>query len=168
MTMPWERLADEPDDAFKQFTYYLHMAPPRRVLGVLHGPTVSKAGWAQTWSWYSRAKAWDDHLAKVAAEEAEETIKESVRAVTQHHMRILQGLREVLEREAGKWLEESRTASGQTLLKPREIMKLTDVVVKLDRLVREQSTENIDVPTDLSSLSLEDLRTMQDIQKKLT
>ena len=54
------------------------------------------------------------------------------------------------------------------MLKPRELIRLTDVVVKLDRLVREQSTENIDVPADLSTLSLEDLRIMQDIQKKLT
>jgi len=167
--VPWERQPGEPDICFTQFRYYRDMPLPRKILGVRDGSTADKWEWSSKWSWVSRATAYDDHISTLAIKEREETVKQQARDIGAEHMKILHGLREVLERETGKWMARLRTSENSTepTMKPNELLKLADTVIKLERLVQGETTENIGAPkTDLSALSPEELSQLLALYKK--
>lgn len=51
-------------------------------------------------------------------------------------------------------------------MQPQQIAKMLDIVVKLDRLVNGESTENTQQSFDLSGLSLEEIRLLGNIMEK--
>lgn len=165
--LPWERQEGEPDDAFNNFRYYRDMPMPRKVLGVMHGSTTDKWEWSSKWSWISRAKQYDDHISNLAIQEREETVRMAARDIQVEHLMILHGMRELLMREAGKWLRRSRETEGMSELRINELVKLTESVVKLERLALGETTENTQpVTRDLSKLSVEELYQLQELTEK--
>lgn len=165
--LPWERQPGEPDDCFNAFRYYRDMPMPRQALRA--SPMVGTNTlwqWCNKWSWIARASQYDDHISDLAIAEREALVKQSARDIQVQHMGILQGARELLEREVAKYLAISREAKGPSLLKPAELSKLLDSVVKLDRLVRGETTENVAPTEDLSNLSVDDLRVMRELKQK--
>lgn len=170
MTQAWERQDGESDDAFKAFTNYRDMPRPRRVLSAMYGiPSATLSEWSTTHAWGSRVTQFDDYLSAVAVGEQESLIRQGVEEIVGQHLALLQNLREFTARETGKWLEVSRSLAGPSLVKVGELVKLGEMVVKLDRLVHEQSTENIQESfDDLSALTPEELRTLLELQRKAT
>jgi hypothetical protein len=63
----------------------------------------------------------------------------------------------------------SRQSDMHGLLRPGEIARLTEVAIKFDRLLRGESTENVATAAsvDLSGLSLDELRALSEIQRKI-
>lgn len=132
-------------------------------------PSATLSEWSTTHAWGSRVTQFDDYLSAVAVGEQESLIRQGVEEIVGQHLALLQNLREFTARETGKWLEVSRSLAGPSLVKVGELVKLGEMVVKLDRLVHEQSTENIQESfDDLSALTPEELRTLLELQRKAT
>lgn len=81
---------------------------------------------------------------------------------------LLSDMLNMVRLESAKWLEAAKQFKGPSILKPGELAKLADTVIKLDRLVKGESTVNIaSEHHDLSELSLDELRTLQALTQKV-
>lgn len=59
-----------------------------------------------------------------------------------------------------------RTGDEVTIMQPAQVAKFMDVVIKLERLVNGESTENTSSSIDLSGLSVEEIRALNGILEK--
>jgi hypothetical protein len=100
-------------------------------------------------------------------EEREKIYRRSAREIAIDHMVLLASVRELTTKEFGKLVESSRNSEMPGLVKPNTLVRMAEVVVKLDRLVRGETTENVGTTDmDLSQLSPEELRTMHELMTK--
>lgn len=80
MSVPWDRMKGESEEAYRAFVAYRDLGvdrtleAARQVLKKNSGYIRVIGGWSGRWSWVERARAWDSHLQaerdKVAAAEA--------------------------------------------------------------------------------------------------
>jgi hypothetical protein len=104
---------------------------------------------------------------EILVTEREALLKDSTRTAMAEHVSLLNDSRQVAAQELAKLLEYSSSTPAGGILKPNELIKLIDATIKLDRLVRGESTEIVEERTDLSKLSIEDLRKLKEIKEKL-
>lgn len=172
---PWERQPRETDAAWQLFLAYREIAYP-------HGPgagfvprdlaTFCKAGgWdlrdmrriAESHDWNNRTALYDRMIDAHKVEAAVATLPE----VIEDHKRVLGNLRRLVACELEKWLQLCLT-SPEPQVKIRELQKLLDVGVKLDRLTYGESTEilKIEGEWDLSGATLEELEALRGMAQK--
>ncbi len=158
---PWERQPYDTEDSWPIFLAYRDQTPPRRgVLSMLqtrrHDP-IKIARWAREHFWRERAAEFDRHLDEIRIRTREAALAQSSQEVAAEHMAILSRLRDVATQEAEKLLATVRESDGE-VLRTRDLIRLVEGVTKLDRLVRGESTERVDVEgPDLGGVSDEDL-----------
>jgi hypothetical protein len=166
---PWGPCAGEPEDAFAAFVQFRDMRPPRKVVRPGSGqtaPTSQLYRWFTQWDWKGRAAAYDVHIDVIVREEREAAIAEAARSVQAEHMFLLADLRSVVSVETSKLLALAKVG-GFATVKPSELARLADTVIKNDRLVRGETTEKVDTGFDLSKLSVEELRLLNAVDAKL-
>lgn len=166
---PWERQANESEEAWLSFRAYRDMHPSERLIkraGVHRVTTLSK--WYRDHNWDDRVKAYDAHFDKLSVEERERIYARAAKEIATDHMMILADMREFLFGEWRKYVEASRSTEMHGLAKPETLVRMAETVVKLDRLVRGESTENVNTKTeiDTSKLSLDELRTLEGLLSK--
>lgn len=163
---PWERLPDEPDEAWEAFASYRDQDPPRQARH-LTIPMAQRIQWYQKYRWGDRCAILDDHLRTVVQNEKGKFLRETVQEIGAKHMMLLSDARALAKREVEKLLESSK-ARELEVMKPNDLTRLVSEVVKLDRLVRGETTSN-DAQTelDLSDLSTEELRQWQALAAKV-
>lgn len=161
----WERQADEPDDAFRAFVYFRDMSLPRKVDA--YGPfsVAQMFRWHKEWAWPIRARAYDNHLSAFAVACKKEEIAKSSKTIADEHIAILSDLRGMLQFEVAKLVEQSTSSAGNTIMRHGDMVKMLDTVVKLDRLVRGESTEKVET-VDLSHMTDEELEAFNELSKK--
>lgn len=165
--LPWDRQTDEPDDAFKAFVNYREMPMPRRVLSASSMATTRELWeWSSRFLWASRVKQYDDHLSGLAIAERESLVKQGAHEVYEQQLIILAELRQLVQREGLKWLDYSRSMQGPSILKAADFRNLVETTIKLDRLVRGESTENLASGGDMSKLTPDELWKLRELQKK--
>ena len=160
--LPWEIQHGEPDEAFRQFVFFREMPAPRKLGG--YGLAERYELW-RTWNWSARVAAYDEYLSDIAVREAEEALKMGAKQLAAEHMKELHKAREIFGRELNKMLEQSRKA-GNTFMKPADVIRLGEFVVKNERLVTGEATERTEVHQDLSNLTDEDLAALEEIARK--
>jgi hypothetical protein len=148
MTTPaaWERQNYESEDAWRAFQTYRDASPRRRSI-VLDGRAVSPIlieHWISAHFWKERCLEYDRYMDRGRVDEIEAAYRETAREVTARHMQTLSDLRNVAAIEAAKLLERVKASSFEAM-KPRDLVRLADVTFKLERLVRGESTENVNV-----------------------
>lgn len=165
----WTRRKNEDEAAWKAFVSYREQRSPRRTQYVtVDGMQVSPgdiATWAKKYDWLTRAADYDAHLDTVFLAEREAALKIGAQTAAAEHLQILASMREVLGREMAKWNAASRDA-GVTVMKPGELQKYAETVVKLERLVRGQSTETVETVYDFSKLTTEEIKTLLELTEK--
>lgn len=169
VTDPWERQASETEEAWLAFRAYREMIPQER--RIKHAatkaiPTLSK--WYRDHSWEERCKAYDAKFDKIDVEERERMYRRKAKEIAIDHMSMLSNARELVQRELTKLLETSRQSEMHGLIKPRELQGLFEMVIKLDRLVRGETTENVGTTIDYSGLNPDELETLEKLLTKAT
>ncbi len=158
----WEKQQGEPDSAFQAFAEYRDQRAPRR----LRQPMAQMSAWYREYSWPERVALWDMHLDDIRRAEKEALVKQDARAVAIEHMSMGKDLRDLFMLECGKFLKACQESEMPMVTKVSDITKLADMAVKIDRLIRDQATERVENTSDLSTLSLEDLKTLRSIVAK--
>ena len=167
---PWDRQPFDSDETFRWFVAYRDAVPPRQ-LGRLFVPGTVKPTLQQLLDWYNdgawrdRAAAWDQHLDTLRQAEREDMVGKDARAASAHDAELLGEVRALVNRELDK-LNRTSSESEAEVLKPAELNKLIENVVKLGRLTRGEATEHVATDIDLSALPLEELRKLQEIKRK--
>lgn len=164
----WERMVSEPEDAWRAFKAFRDARPPRKQRSVVGFGTMIICQWYNEYKWPERADAFDRHMEHITLLEREAQLKQSAKDVSAEHMAMLQSARHLAQKELDKLLAVANDSNTDApLLRPTDVIKLSEMVIKLDRLVRGESTEAPDVRTDLSKLSTEELRQFLELRKKL-
>ncbi len=166
---PWERQDAESEEAWLAFRAYRDMIPEERRIthaAARSTPTLSK--WYRDHSWEERCRGFDAKFDAINVEERERMYRRKAKEIAIDHMCMLADARELVKRELTKLLETSRESKMHGLIKPRELQGLFDMVVKLDRLVRGETTENIGTTLDYSGLSPDELDTLNVLLEKAT
>lgn len=167
---PWERQPYDSDESWSVFVEYRDQNPPRRGLQVfVKGRAVSPikvATWMREHYWAERVAEYDRHLDGIRLREREAFLRQSAKEITAEHMRILAISRDVAYREIAK-LQATVAESAGEVLRPRDLFALIESATKLDRLIRGESTENIqENGPDLSHLSEEELSALGSMLEK--
>ena len=159
----WTRRRGEPEAAWKAFASFREQRSPRRIQYVtVDGMQVSPgdlATWAKRYDWATRTADYDAHLDTVFLAGKEDALRIGAQTAAAEHLQILGSMREILGREMAKLNGASKEA-WVIMLKPGELQKYAETVVKLERLVLGQSTEVAEQRLDLSKLTTEELKTL--------
>ena len=166
MANAWDRLAAESDEEFTAFVRFRDNKPPRKVLRDSTVPTAKLAAWYRQHDWQARAVAWDMHLDGIRQAEFEEATRDDAKQVAAEHRLILKDARELVQLEIAKYLRTSQESEAHGLLKPGELTKLLEAMIKFDRLVRDQSTSKEETILDLKNLDVDELRQLADLESK--
>jgi len=163
---PWHRQPGEPEAAYLKFKDFLDAPRPRRLIRPGVGHTQSICDLSNEWRWHERVEAYDTHWQRVRDREVESFIKQEAREIAAEHMAVLRDLRELVAIHVERKLKDARTIEISDA-KLSDLARLVDLVIKGDRLIRGESTENHAKVADLSGLTLEELRAAEDLAAKL-
>lgn len=132
--------------------------------GVL--PTMAKMReWHDAHQWAMRVAEYDMHMDKIRIEEREIALKRTEQERAAEQLQITDRITSTLQKEADK-LDALSDGSDAPVLKPAEILKGIETVVKTQRLVTDQSTENVKADIDLSGLSREALEELAEAEER--
>jgi hypothetical protein len=165
---PWHRQEAEPEDAWAAFQSYRDQGAPRSFTRLV-GRTQKIYDWANTFAWRERVLAWDRHVDGLRQAEREEVLAQNARDVAAQHMAILGSAKSLASRELAKLnklSEDSGDMPGPFTLS--QVTRLTDTAIKLDRLVRGESTEHVKTTIDLSKLTDEELDQYEKLLQKVS
>jgi len=164
----WEQWEGEPEEAFAAFVQYRDQTKPRAILRVFGARNTKLLEWSQTFEWKRRVLAYDRHHDAIRLEATESVLAQKGAEVAAEHLLLLKDTRELVARELKKLVEASRNSDMPGLLRTNDLIKMTDMVVKLDRLLRGESTENLGVTDELdySGLTIEEIKQLKDLRAK--
>lgn len=158
---PWERQPYDSDESWPVFQAYRDQTPPRRGLLVsLRGRSVDPikvARWYRDHYWAERVAEYDRHLDSIRRAETEAALAKSAREAMADHVALIEQGKEIALRELEKLLATVKESPAE-VLKPRDVIRLMDATIKFDRLIRGETTENVNVEgPDFSHLTDEQL-----------
>lgn len=163
----WERQPGDTDESWHAFVAFRDAKPPRRLLGRPGtGPTVQLSKWYREGGWRERAAAYDAYMDHVMLQEREDFLRQTAKDISVEHMQVLQTARSLVQRELDKFLKASQESEAIGMVSPGQLNAMMENMVKLDRLVRDQSTENVETGMDLSQLSVEELKALKELSLK--
>lgn len=175
----WLRNDRETDQHWAFFQYYRTWAYPDEKAGLagryrprdltviakeLGEPESGLRALARASRWGYRAARFD---AWVDARLSDDGLSEAVVA-RRGHIRMLTQARHICEIELGKLYAKAMDPEASEL-SPREILKYLELIVKAERLLHGEATENVAVQVgwNIESLEIEDLRELDRIRGKL-
>jgi hypothetical protein len=127
--------------------------------------------WSSKWHWVERAAAWD----ALVDQTYQQARLDDVVRLKSRHLEQIEALRQVCVREVAAYLRRSKEADvnaegkrGEPLLKPNELLRLSEQVITMGRLILGQPTEHTETTEayDPSNLSDDDLRTLVRLRAK--
>lgn len=165
---PWERQAGEGDEAWVSFQAYRDAPPDERTITRVASKRVSVLSkWLRDHNWEERCRAFDAVHDKWRLEEREALFRKTARERAMDHMVVLADMKDLVTREFQKLNEASKDNDMIGLVKAETLVKIAETLIKYERLVCGQTTENVGTTDlDLSKLSVEELRTMNAIMTK--
>lgn len=165
----WDQLVGEPTYAYEAFASYRDAPTPRPgpdKFAAMHGLKMSETlHFAHKFQWAQRAKSYDKYFEKVREYHRIEAIKVSVGEVEAAHIEIMRAARNVLHVEALKLIRESQN-SPRSILRPGDLFRLLDYVVKNDRLIEGKATTIVESPIDYESMSDADFEGLESILER--
>ena len=154
----WGRLPTDTDESWQAFVEYRDMRIPRRLKSTTKVPVADVYKLYKDHGWRDRVGAYDAHLDELIREEREAVLKQEAREIAAEHMSLLASARSICATEWARIDTLTRESRGANVnLKTSELIKLTELTVKMDRLVRDQTTVNVAAGIDLSKLTDEEL-----------
>jgi hypothetical protein len=160
---PWDRQPYDTDESWEVFQAFRDARPRRALIVFLKGRRVDPIkvrDWMAAHYWAQRAALWDEHLDGVRQDTIRSLLEQRTEEISAEHMEITALGRSVVRREMEKLLSDVEAGAHSTL-RPGDLIRLTEAIVKLDRLMRGESTEKVDTHIDLSGASSEELAAME-------
>lgn len=132
----WEKLPEETNRQYEAFCIYRDMSIERSILKVAQewssgGHTSKLKEWSSKYHWVERASAYDEHIDEIKRARNEEAIIEMSARHANYSLQIQE-----------KAIEALKLVKPEEL-KPNDLIKWYDIAVKIERLSRGLSTENI-------------------------
>ena len=152
-TVPWLPLQDEPPLDYQLFRNWLDVGPSR--------PKLKKADKrAELWCWSDRARLYDDWHADNPAEivATPSQMLQKAKATVAITFGMIQN--ELAKHAA---LSASTTQPVTTL---ESLVNIAEKIIKLERLINGQSTENVEVSHKYDQLTDEELAVLDELEKK--
>lgn len=165
----WERRPTEDDDAWNSFSAYLGMHPAeRRMARAGTYSNLRKTVWFRGHNWRERCEAYDAHLAEIVRVEREDLLRREVKDLAREHNSMIASMRDLYTSEMAKWAETSRLSDvpGMGGTKLKDIIKIGEVAIKLQRLSNGETTENVGTGLDLGKLSEEEAEALFALMQK--
>ncbi len=168
----WERQPCDTNESWPFFKAYRDLKGPRRLDRVrlaAGGVAVTMQQlreWFTDHNWAERVKAFDAAMDAVVQEEREAELRQGAREMAADHLALVRDTLELASSELAKLVQSSRESAAHGLLKPAEVLKFVDAAVKLGRLVKGETTENVGVSTDLSPLNPEEEAAYEILKKR--
>jgi len=133
---PWSKLSNETSRQYEAFCIYRDMGIERSILKVAYewsagGHQSKLKEWSSKYHWVERASAYDEHIDEIKRARNEEAIIEMSARHADYSLQIQE-----------KAIEALKLVKPEEL-KPNDLIKWYDVAVKIERLSRGLSTENI-------------------------
>jgi hypothetical protein len=131
----WDRLANEPERAYRAFESYRKLPSGERTLIAAYRrhvgnpdavkPSDTWSGWSNTFAWRERAAAYDDHLASLRREAFERVIEEEAERQAREVEKVRGRYNELLTvayERAMEWFEDSDWARSD--LRASDVLKI--------------------------------------------
>ncbi len=165
---PWERQPAETEEAWLAFRAYRDMPPEERQIRRTAAKAISTLSrWYRDHNWDERVKAHDAVMDKISVEERKKIYERSAREIAIDHMEILADLRDIAKTELALFADSMRQQSMPGSIKPRDLVRFVEVGIKMDRLVRGETTENVGTTDlDVSKLSLQEVKDLEKLMRK--
>lgn len=165
---PWERHDGESEEAWAAFKTYREMPPDARMITrAATRSTATLSKWFNEHNWHERCRAYDANFDQIRVEEREAMYRRKAQQIAIDHMVMLSEARELVQRELAKWNAASRDTNMHGLVKVNDLNRLFEIVVKMDRLVRGETTENVgSKDLNYANLSPEELDTLNELLDK--
>lgn len=163
----WERQDGEGEVEWERFKAFRDAPKPRKMVRPGAGRTQDLYDLAGQWRWFQRVAAYDRHMDRVHQNIVEGFIKQDAKEIAAEHMALLRDARELVSIEIERILERARESKIDGTIKVPDLIRLADFVLKGDRLVRGESTENVAPVGNLSEMSLDDLRKAKELVDKM-
>lgn len=164
----WDRQPDENDTAWTAFKAYRDQALPRQIrLAAVHGRVTLAEAYeiSKQHDWKERVAAFDQHHENIFQEEYEATVRASAKERAHAHNTMLRTFRDALLKEIDKW--HAVVTDNQTpTVTPAVLGKMTEIVLKLERLVAGEATAQTKQTFDFSKLTPDELLVVQGILQK--
>lgn len=161
----WEKRPDETEGEFNLFQRYLAQGNNRNVVRMAGFLKKDVLYLSHRMDWFNRANAYDLYIQRVLLAERDAQLQITAQQVTEEHKSILHDARSVIMNEISLLADQVREQPGEKV-KLSELIKLMDLTIKADRLIRDQTTENVSTDWNVSSLSPEDLRKLDELHQK--
>lgn len=161
---PWHRTTlDAPDQYWLAFVDYRDgrrrsLSATAERMSLPYPDVLRQAHYAL---WQERARAYDRYLDRRACRIALRDRREAL----ERHTELVRGALEATACEVQRLLAEVRDPNAIRRLTPREIVRLGEFALRYERLIRGETTEQ--TGTDLSALSVDELRRLQALRAKL-
>lgn len=166
---PYDKLDDEPDWAFAHFRNWLRIPPPRglkKSCGTLGITPATIYVLSSTYKWRNRAAAFDIDFYQREIDAVMDEAEKRVRNQLNRWATVAELAEFGFDRMADAELDER----GPEHLTVRELLAMLDKATYYERLILGEATERSEVLSrwDLSKLSIEELETLQALEKKAT
>lgn len=167
---PWVRQPCDTDLTWALFSEYLAQPLPRRLhaLGRRVGFTIDQIeilAWEDAWK--ERATAWDRHLDALRDRTIEEVTQEDARQRALRQGRVGKKLQVLAEREIDKLAKIMSRDEMPGAITFREAIRAAQVGVHIERLALGESTERVETGPNLENLTLDELRSLREMQEKV-
>lgn len=150
---PWERQDGESERAWQCFQAYRDSPVPRYInrnatyvnnVRVASGE-ISK--WYFANKWEERCTAYDVLTDRVMEAQRRRFLEESAQERAGAQLAALSKLRTILSLELDKYLEAAMAGNAPGLIKPADLKGLMETEIKMTRLIKGETTEEVGVST---------------------
>jgi hypothetical protein len=146
VTEPWLRRPDEGEEPWVKFQSYRDQPLPRQIDRV-QGRTQTLREYARDFTWAVRVEAYDTMCEAHALKERLAAISTVAREAGAKDAVLLMRSYDLLNSEVEKLLRLSKDSSFEqtSVMKPGDLVKLAELVMKMKRLGAGEATENVAV-----------------------
>jgi len=130
----WERFERETRKAYDAFCKYREMGKGRSYAKIEEKFGLNRCSverWGKTWKWVERVDQWDRHMDKIL----EKRLRDDAIDMRERHTKQAMAMQ-------SKVINRLNTLNEAELTVP-DLLKMFDVSVKVERLSRGESTENV-------------------------
>lgn len=172
---PWDRREREPEKAYAAFVVFRDIGAGRTILEASRrqGKRSHRRHeqWSSTWSWKSRAAAWDAHLLGTYQAHAEDLTK----GLKETHLAFLAAMKDAIMSDMLAHARRATQADKCTKDRDTPLYSMTElknagkVMIELGRLVAGEPTEHAKVTQgdpDYSKLTVEELAQLRALREK--
>jgi len=175
---PWSRQPFDTERRWRAFVTYRELPPPRsirRCSEALADPATGKPfdvrtleQWSGENAWPERCLEYDRHLDAERVKATASILAEDARTTAAFHAELLRKLQLAAAAKAEQYLDRIATGDKLDEWTVADVRGIVKDCITLERLVRGQATERVDVNAgaNLSALTLEEIEQLQRLYEK--